>query len=89
MTLRIQRAADEGVVVFALSGRIEAEQVAELESLLDSEAGGFGIVLDLQEVDLVNGDAVRFLAQCAADGILLENCAAYIREWISRECEKG
>jgi hypothetical protein len=41
--------------------------------------------LDLEGVDLVDQATVRFLARCAADGIQLERCPAYIREWIVRE----
>ena len=88
MTLRIQRATEMGAVVFTLSGRIDRERAEELQSLFESEADGHRIVVDLQEVDLVDGDAVRFLARCTADGIALEHCPAYIREWIVREkCE--
>lgn len=88
MTLKIQRAADGNVVVFALSGRIEGERVAELQRLLASEAADHRIVLDLQEVDLVDRDTVRFLARCVvADGIQLEHCPAYIREWIVKESD--
>ncbi len=86
MTLKIQRAADGDIAVFTLSGRIDGERVAQLQSLFASEAGeNRRIVLDLQDVDLVDRDAVRFLARCAADGIQLEHCPAYIREWIARE----
>ena len=85
MTLKIQKSADGGVVVFTLSGRIDGERVGELQSLLESEADGHRIVLDLHEIDLVDRDAVRFLAGCAAHGIQLEHCPAYIREWIVRE----
>lgn len=85
MTLKIQRAAARDVVVFTLSGRIDVERAAELQSLLASEAANHRIVLDLHEVDLVDRDAVRFLARCAAAGIQLEQCPAYIREWIVRE----
>lgn len=85
--LRIQRAADGGVVVFTLSGRIGGERVAVLQSLLEFEAQHHRIVLNLQEVDLVDRDAVRFLARCAADGIQFEHCPAYIREWINRETD--
>ncbi len=87
MTLRIQKAAAGDVVVFALSGRIDGERVAELESLLASEAANQRIVLDLQEIDIVDRDTVRFLARCVADGIQLEHCPAYIREWIMRETD--
>jgi anti-anti-sigma regulatory factor len=85
MTLKIQKAADGDVIVFALCGRIEGEQVEQLQNLLAFETEDHPIVLDLKEVDLVNRDAVRFLARCAAEGIKLDRCPAYIREWISRE----
>jgi hypothetical protein len=39
----------------------------------------------LKEVKLVDRDALRFLACCKANGTQLENCLAYIREWIVRE----
>jgi anti-anti-sigma regulatory factor len=81
--LRIRRSAN-GRVVFRLSGRIEAEHVNELRQLLVLEKAGQHVVLDLTDVTLVNQDAVEFLAGCEADSIKLENCPAYIREWIGR-----
>ena len=89
MTLKIQRAADGDVVTFALSGRIDVEQVTELQRLLESEAADHRIVLVLDEVDLVDREAVRFLASCAAVGIQLEQCPAYICEWMVRESDGG
>lgn len=89
MTLKIQRTEDGNAVVFTLSGRIEGERVAELQSLLASEPADQRIVLVLHDVDLVNREAVRFLASCAADGIQLEQCPAYIREWMVRESNVG
>jgi anti-anti-sigma regulatory factor len=83
--LRIERSTVGKHVVFALSGRIEAEDVAELQKLFQSEGKDHNLVLDLKDVRLVNRDAVRFLADCEADGIRLRNCPAYIREWIARE----
>ena len=83
--LRIHRSTDGKQVVLALSGRIEMEDVAELQKLLQSEAKGHNLVLDLNDVRLVNRDAVRFLADCEADGTGLKNCPAYIREWIARD----
>jgi hypothetical protein len=52
--------------------------------MLALEAEGRQIVLDLRDVTLVNEGAVKFLAGCEADGIKLENCPAYIREWVGR-----
>jgi anti-anti-sigma regulatory factor len=84
MTLKIQRSAKKDVVTFALSGRIKAEEVAELQRLLEGEGQDHRIVLDLKEVKLADQDAVRFLAGCEMNGTRLENCPAYIREWIVR-----
>jgi hypothetical protein len=43
------------------------------------------IILDLRDVRLADRDAVRFLRGCEADGMKLENCPAYVREWMDRE----
>lgn len=81
--LRILRSAN-GRVVFTLIGRIESEDVKELRKLLALEKPGRYLVLDLTDVTLVNQDAVRFLARCEADGIKLEKCPPYIRQWIEQ-----
>jgi hypothetical protein len=82
--LRIQRSSN-GQVVFTLSGELDAEPIGELEALIRSEAKGRTIVLDLKNPTLVGRDAISFLGRCEADGIGLQNCAAYVREWITRE----
>ena len=82
--LRIQRSSDRGVV-FSLSGRIEAEDTAELQRLFSLETAGPVIALDLKDITLVDRDAVKFLARCEAEGIKLENCPAYIRQWIEAD----
>jgi anti-anti-sigma regulatory factor len=81
--LKIQRSAN-GRILFRLSGRIEAEDVKELRQLLALETNGQQLVLDLRDVTLVNQAAVNFLASCETDSIKLENCPAYIREWVER-----
>jgi anti-anti-sigma regulatory factor len=83
--LNIQRSLSGESVVFKLSGRIEPEDVAELQRLLGLEPTGPAIVLDLQDLTLVDRDAVKFLAKCQIENIRLENCPAYIREWIDAE----
>jgi predicted metal-binding protein len=62
---------------------MEAEHVAELKELLDGDCGN--IILDLRDLRLADRDAVRFLRGCEEDGMKLENCPAYVREWIGRE----
>ena len=82
--LKIQRKAN-GKVVLTLSGRIQAEDIDELHRLLELEGADSHIALDLKNVTLVDRDAVKFLAACEADSVKLENCPAYVREWIRRE----
>jgi anti-anti-sigma regulatory factor len=82
--LKIIRAAN-GEVVFRLSGRMGAENIGELETLISAEASGRRIVLDLKDLTLVDQDAVSFLRRCEADSLQLRNCPAYIRKWITGE----
>ncbi len=77
--LKITRAAN-GEVVIKLSGRMDAENLAELETLMTSEADSRRVVLDLRDLTLVDQDAVSFLKRWEADNITLKNCPAYIRE---------
>jgi len=49
------------------------------------ERGGSQVALDLEEVDLVDVEGVRFLNACEAEGISVLRCAPYIREWMLRE----
>ena len=86
--LRIRRSAN-AQVVFRLSGRMGLEETVELETLIESEENGRPIVLDLKDVTLVGQDAIAFLARCEADNITLKNCAAYVREWITRQRESS
>ena len=85
MTFRIETATRGRFTVFILSGRIETQAIAELRRLLELQADYCDIVLDLKDVSLVDRDVMGFLARCEADGVKLENCAPYIREWMERE----
>ena len=82
--LKIQRSAN-GKVAFILSGRIEAEDVAELQRLFALETDDHNLVLDLKDVTLVDPDAVKSLARWEAEGITLQNCPAYIRSGLSEK----
>jgi hypothetical protein len=86
--LKIKRSAN-GQVVFKLSGRMDSENIAEMKELFKAEGKNRRVVLDLTDLTLVDRDAVNFLACCEADDIKLENCPAYIRQWITREKENG
>jgi len=84
MSFRIERlVSGEDLVVLRVSGRIHAEHMATLRELLGREKGG--VAIDLEEVNLVDREAVNLLALSEANGIELRNCPAYIREWVARE----
>jgi hypothetical protein len=79
----------ENGVVFAVSGRLEVEDIAELQNLFGREGVNRRITLDLQDVTLVSRDVVKFLADCEAKGVELKNCPGYVREWIAAERSRG
>jgi hypothetical protein len=85
MTLRIERLVRPESTVFVLSGRFEAEHIEELEGLFELQTETPAIVVDLREVRLADRGAVKFLARCESGGVRLENCPAYIREWMGKE----
>ena len=83
MTFRIEKYSDACSTTIRLMGRMRAEHLPELEKQIrESESK---IVLDLEELNLVDVDAVRFLGCCEIAGITLVNCSPYIRDWIGKE----
>jgi len=72
-------------VLFTLSGRLDEENIAELDALLGAEAKGRRVIIDLKDMTLTGQDGIAFLAQCEAAGIVLVNCDPYVREWITRQ----
>ena len=83
MTLKIEKFVDRNCTTLRLIGRMQAEQLPQLEKQIrDSESK---ITLDLEELDLVDVEAVRFLGTCERQGATLLNCSAYIRDWIGKE----
>jgi hypothetical protein len=77
---------EEGNVQFTLIGRLETEHVNEVRGLIRQERDG--IVLELREVKLVDRSAIEFLAECEEDGVVLNNCSPYIRDWVTREAAR-
>ena len=86
MTCRIDRHSIEQGVVLRISGRIAGEDLEVLRTALEE---GSVVAIELAEVEVVDSDAVTFLALNEANGIELRECPAYIREWITREGDRG
>ena len=82
--LRIDRSAN-GQVVFTLSGRMQTEDIEQVQQLLIVETPGQRLMFNLRDVTLVNQDVVTFLADCETKGIKLESCPLHIRNWIDQE----
>lgn len=81
--LRIDKRSAGQATILRLSGRIESERLSELQVEIENCAQK--TIIDLEEVNLVDRAAVRFLSLCESNGIELLNCAPYIREWIFTE----
>ena len=86
MTLRIERIPGKRRTRIRLSGAFRSEHVDQVKT--EVEPGGSQVALDLEEVDLVDVEGVRFLNACEAEGILVLNCSPYIREWMLRERDR-
>jgi ABC-type transporter Mla MlaB component len=80
--LKIVRSATSDAVTFFLSGRVDMEHTAQLQAAFDTET--VAIVVDMCEVRRVDREVVAILASWCAQGIRLENCPAYLCEWIAK-----
>jgi hypothetical protein len=83
MTLKIERTYGKRRTRIRLSGELRSEHLDQVKA--EIERGGPRITLDLEEVDLVDVDGVRFLNACEAEGISVLRSSPYIREWMLRE----
>ena len=83
MTLKIERHSEGPSTTIRLIGRMQAEHLAELEQQI--RESGSKIAIDLEEVNLVDVQVVRFLGACEAQGITILNCSPFIRDWIGKE----
>ena len=83
MTLRIESVSDEHGTTIRLIGRMQAQHVEELKAQIASSRAR--VLLDLEELSLVDIDAVRFLGTCETAGVALVHCPPYINDWIAKE----
>jgi len=86
MAFRIEKAHSDEVTTLRLIGRLESESLDELKQQI--EANRQRIVLDLEEVDLIAVEVVRFLSACQKDGAAITNASPFILEWMVREERK-
>jgi len=83
MFLKIEDVSSESETALTLSGRITTRDVQQLKARI-AEARG-PVALELQQVRLVDLDAVRFLAAAERRGVELREVPPFIRAWILLE----
>jgi hypothetical protein len=82
MTLKIDRFRTR----VRLSGALRSEDLDQVKAEID--CCGTSAILDIEEVDLVDVESVRFLNVCEANGVPVEHCSPYIKAWMFREREE-
>ena len=90
MTLKIERLSGKRETRIRLSGEFRSGQLDQVKVEI-KRAGPLlnqRLALDLQEVDLVDVECVRFLNMCEAEGIPVLHCSPYIREWMLQERDR-
>ena len=83
MTLKIERLRTKRGPRILLSGELRSEHIADVRAEMEGVAAG--LTFDLDELNLVDVDAVRFLNVCETQGVQVVNCSPYIREWMLQE----
>lgn len=86
MVLRIEPAPNDSPTLLKLIGRITSPDVQQLKALIAETPNP--VALDLQEVSLVDLDAVRFLAAAERRGLDLRHLPPYVRAWVLLERER-
>jgi len=79
MTLRIERVHGR----IRLSGELRVGLLDQVKT--EIELCESPVVLDLEELDLIDLEGVRFLNACEAKGVSVLHCSPYIREWMLQE----
>lgn len=87
VTYRIHRSLEPEGVVLLLSGELDTEHVDRLRELIEGETKG-RVRLDLRDVTVVHRSGLSFLARGEDAGIVLVNCADYLRRLIAAEGDR-
>jgi len=83
--LKILRATKNESMIFTVIGRTDGEYMAEVKRVIGLETSNHNLVLDLKDGRQVGHSAIRFLARCEAESVVLDNCPAYIHDWSAAE----
>ena len=78
MILKIERIRDSHKVRLRLSGEFRSHHLDQVKAEISR---GEPTLLDLEEVDLVDIEAIRFLNAREDEDISVLHCSPYIQEW--------
>ena len=79
MTLRIEKLKGR----IRLSGELRFGDLVQVQT--EIERCESPVVFDLEELDLIDLEGVRFLNACESAGVSILHCSPYIREWMQQE----
>jgi anti-anti-sigma regulatory factor len=83
MTCKVVRLVErDQLVILHICGHLQKVHVSMIEELIAKETNP--VVLDLEELTLVDREAVGFLAICIVGDIELRNCPRFVREWMNK-----
>jgi len=83
MSWKVEKHRDGQRTTIRLIGRMQMQHLQDLQMLIEESRPP--IALDLEELMLVDLEAVCFLGHCQNKGVSLLHCSQYIRGWIGKE----
>ena len=83
MTLKIERTPGRQRTRIRLSGELRQEDLDQLR--VEMARGGRRLALDLEEVGLIDVQAIRFLNACEDEGADVVHRSLFIKEWMFQE----
>lgn len=81
--LKIKKVSEMNGTRIHLSGELRWAHLADLRAEIEQVVQP--VTLDLDEVEVVDIDGIRFLNESCAGGVQVMNCSPYIREWMLQE----
>jgi hypothetical protein len=87
MSWKIDKYSDGQRTTIRLIGRMQEQHLRDVQILIEESKPT--VTIDLEELMLVDLEAIRFLGRCQNAGVLLLHCSRYIRDWIAKEQDKA
>jgi hypothetical protein len=83
--MRIQQSEDGHLQIRPGISRIDIESIAVAQTPFQLDLTGRCIALNIEDLYLMDRDAIWVLELCGVETVQLRNCPQYIRDWLARE----